>query len=194
MDPIAVDIRLIRAVLGGEMKVMPGRAMMARVVAADGFGRGKLAIAGALIDAEIPKHVRAGQELRLTVRDVSAHQVVLGMSDQAVGVPVAAAELPGGGVLRVSEEESDKSSSGSGGSRGSQTLSLRYDAPTLGAVDLRFELDTGSLRVSVSVGAGTPLSLAQARADALRDALTAGVGRPATVTVTRRHEPLDVYA
>ena len=194
MDPIAVDIRLIRAVLGGEMKVMPGRAMMARVVVADGLGRGKLAIAGAVIDAEIPKHVRAGQELRLTVRDVSAHQVVLGLSDQPPGAPLAAAELPGGGVLRVTEEEDEGSSSGSGGSPGSQTLSLRYDAPALGAVDLRFDLDPGSLRVSVSVGAGTPLSLAQARADALRDALTAGVGRPATVTVTPRHEPLDVYA
>lgn len=173
---------------------MPGRAMMARVVVADGFGRGKLAIAGAVIDAEIPKHVRAGQELRLTVRDVSAHQVVLGMSDQPPGAALAAAELPGGGVLRVTEEEAEGSSSGSGGSPGSQTLSLRYDAPALGAVDLRFELDPGSLRVSVSVGAGTPLSLAQARAHALRDALTAGVGRPATVTVSPRHEPLDVYA
>jgi len=194
MDPIAVDIRLIRAVLGGEMKVMPGRAMMARVVVADGSGRGKLAIAGAVIDAEIPKHVRAGQELRLTVRDVSAHQVVLGMSDQAPALAATAAELPGGGVLRVTEEEADGSGSGSGGSPGSQTLSLRYDAPALGAVDLRFDLDPGSLRVSVSVAPGTPLSLAQARAEALRDALTAGVGRPATVTVTARHEPLDVYA
>jgi len=71
--------------------------MMARVIAADGSGRGKLAIAGAVIDAELPKHVRAGQDLRLTVRDVSAHQVVLGMSDQPAGVPVPAAELPGGG-------------------------------------------------------------------------------------------------
>ena len=194
MDPIAVDIRLIRAVLGGEMKVLPGRAMMARVVVADGFGRGKLAIAGAVIDAEIPKHVRAGQELRLTVRDVSAHQVVLGMSDQAAALAATSAELPGGGVLRVTEEEADGSASGSGGSPGSQTLSLRYDAPALGAVDLRFDLDPGSLRVSVSVAPGTPLSLAQAREDALRDALTAGVGRPATVTVTPRHEPLDVYA
>jgi len=194
MDPIAVDIRLIRAVLGGEMKVMPGRAMMARVVVADGSGRGKLAIAGAVIDAEIPKHVRAGQELRLTVRDVSAHQVVLGMSDQAPALAATAAELPGGGVLRVTEEEADGSGSGSGGSPGSQTLSLRYDAPALGAVDLRFDLDPGSLRVSVTVAPGTPLSLAQARAEALRDALTAGVGRPATVTVTARHEPLDVYA
>jgi hypothetical protein len=193
MDPIAVDIRLIRAVLGAEIKVVPGRAMMARVVAADGIGRGKLAIAGAVIDAELPKHVRAGDELRLTVRDVSPHQVVLGMSDQP---PLAtpAAELPGGGVLRVTEEEAEGSASGSGGSPGSHTLSLRYDAPTLGALDLRFDLDPGSLRVSVSVAPGEPLSLAQARADQLRDALTAGVRRPATVTVTPRHEPLDVYA
>jgi hypothetical protein len=194
MDPIAVDIRLIRAVLGGELKIAPGRAMMARVIAADGFGRGKLAIAGAVIDAELPKHVRAGQDLRLTVRDVSAHQVVLGMSEQPAGVPVPAAELPGGGVLRVTEEEAEGSQSGSGASPGSQTLSLRYDAPTVGAVDLRFDLDPGSLRVSVSVAAGTPLSLAQARADELRDALTAAVGRPATVIVSPRHEPLDVYA
>jgi len=194
MDPIAVDIRLIRAVLGGEMKVLPGRAMMARVVVADGLGRGKLAIAGAVIDAEIPKHVRAGQELRLTVRDVSAHQVVLGMSDQPAGIGAPAADLPGGGVLRVTEEDAEGSASGSSGSPGSQSLSVRYDAPALGAVDLRFDLDPGSLRVSVSVAAGTPLSLAQARADALRDALTAGVGRPATVTVSPRHEPLDVYA
>jgi hypothetical protein len=194
MDPIAVDIRLIRAVLGGELKVVPGRAMMARVIAADGLGRGKLAIAGAVIDAELPKHVRAGQDLRLTVRDVSAHQVVLGMSDQPAGMPVPAAELPGGGVLRVTEEEAEESASGSGGSPGSRVLSLRYDAPTLGAVDLRFDLDPGSLRVSVSVAAGTPLSLAQARADELRDALTTDVGRPATVTVSPRHERLDVYA
>lgn len=175
------------------MKVLAGRAMMARVVAADGFGRGKLAIAGAVIDAELPKHVKAGDELRLTVRDVSAHQVVLGMSDQPPGVALPAAELPGGGVLRVSEEE-DSEGSRSGGSPDSQTLSLRYDAPTLGAVDLRFDLDPGSLRVNVSVAPGTPLSLAQARAEELRSALTEGVGRQATVTVNPRHEPLDLYA
>jgi hypothetical protein len=194
MDPIAVDIRLIRAVLGAELKVVPGRGMMARVVAADGTGRGKLAIAGALIDAELPKHVRAGAELRLTVRDVSSHQVVLGISSDQPPLTAPGAELPGGGLVRVTEEEAEGSSAGSGGSSGSRTVSLRYDAPTLGAFDLRFDLDAGSLRVNVSVAPGTPLSLAQARATELRDALTAGVGRPATVTVTPRHEPLDLYA
>jgi hypothetical protein len=125
---------------------------------------------------------------------VSGHQVVLGMADQPAGVPVAAAQLPGGGVLRVTEEDAQGSQSRSGGSPESQTLSLRYDAPALGPVDLRFDLDAGSLSVNVSVAPGTPLSLAQARADELRDALTTGVGRPASVTVTPRHEPLDVYA
>src|SRR3954447_21869956 len=114
MDPISVDIRLIRAMLGGELKVVPGRAMMARVVAADGMGRGRLAIAGAVIDAALPKHVAAGQELRLTVRDVSAQQVVLGLADQPLGVGQPAAQLPGGGLLRVNEEEASEQRSGAG--------------------------------------------------------------------------------
>ena len=71
MDPINVDIRLIKAVLGTELRIAPGRGLMARVVAADGAGRGSLNIAGALIDAALPKDIQAGQELRLTVRHVS---------------------------------------------------------------------------------------------------------------------------
>ena len=169
---------------------------MARAAAAHGLGVWLAVIAGAVIDAELPEHARAGQELRLTVRDVSAHQVVLGMSDQPPGVGVPGAQLPGPGVLRVTEEDgSEESGSGLPGSPGSQSLSRSGTMPRpLGAVDLRFDLEPGSLRVSVSVAPGTPLSLAQARADQLRDVLTAGVGRPATVTVSARHEPLDVYA
>lgn len=193
MDPIAVDIRLIRAMLGGDLKLVPGRAMMARVLAADGLGRGTLTIAGAVIDAELPRHVQAGQELRLTVRHVSPEQVVLGLSDQSQAGPAQAIPLPGGGFVALTEDEDEGSGSG-GGSADSRTLSLRYDAPTIGAVDLRFELDPTSLRVQVAVAPGTPLSLAQARADQLRDVLTDGVGRPATVTVSPRHEPLDLYA
>jgi hypothetical protein len=193
MDPIAVDIRLIRAVLGGDLKVVPGRAMMARVLAADGLGRGTLTIAGAVIDAELPKHVQAGQELRLTVRHVSPEQVVLGLSDQSQAGAAQAIPLPGGGFVALAEDEQQGSGSGRGPAD-SRTLSLRYDAPTIGPVDLRFELDPTSLRVQVAVAPGTPLSLAQARADQLRDALTDGAGRPATVTVSQRHEPLDLYA
>jgi hypothetical protein len=194
MDPIAVDIRLIRAVLGTDLRVAPGRALMARVVSADGFGRGSLSIAGALVDAELPKDVQAGQDLRLVVRHVSPERVVLGLSGEAGAAAAAQApvELPGGGTVRVSER--DASQSGPGADTGRHTLALVYDAPTLGAVDLRFELDPQSLRVSAVLGAGEPVEQAQNRAGDLRDALSQALGRPVTVSVTPRREPLEVYA
>ena len=46
MDPIALDVRLIKAVLGSELRIAPGRAIMARVVNTDGRGRGVITIAG----------------------------------------------------------------------------------------------------------------------------------------------------
>jgi hypothetical protein len=196
MDPINVDIRLIKAVLGGELRIAPGRGLMARVVTADGLGRGSLNIAGAVVDASLPKDVRAGQELRLTVRHVSADRVEMSMSDQSPPPAVDAATLPGGGALRVTERDTNDGGGGSGSGEGAErhTLSLRYDAPALGAVDLRFELDPSSLRVTATVGAGQPYDLALDGAGRLGDALTDAVGRPVTVDVSPRREPLDVYA
>jgi hypothetical protein len=197
MDPINVDIRLIKAVLGAELRIAPGRALMARVITADGLGRGSLNIAGAVIDAALPKDIQAGEELRLTVRHVSPERVELSLSDQ--NAPAAAAEaapLPGGGALRVNERDTN----GGGGSGGSgdradrYSLSLRYDAPTLGAVDLRFELDAETLRLSATLSAGAPYEQAVDSAGELRDALAEALGRPVTVDVSARREPLDVYA
>jgi ribosomal 50S subunit-recycling heat shock protein len=195
MDPIAVDIRLIRAVLGAELRVAPGRALMARVVSADAWGRGTLSIAGALIEAKLPKDVQAGQELRLTVRHVSAEQVVLGLSDQSLPPPAAApaVPLPGGGTFRVTERDAE-SAPATGSTPGRHTLALVYEAPALGAVDLRFELDPQSLRVSAVLAAGDPVARAQDAAAELREALSGGLGRPVTVEIDARHEPLDVYA
>jgi hypothetical protein len=200
MDPINVDIRLIKAVLGTELRIAPGRGLMARVVAADGAGRGSLNIAGALIDAALPKDIQAGQELRLTVRHVSDDRVELSLS--ADGSPTAAEleslPLPGGGAVHVTERDAGDGGSGSGSRRGStgerHALSLRYDAPALGAVDLRFELDPSSLRISATVGAGRPYDLALDHAGKLSDALAGALGRPVSVDVSPRREPLDVYA
>ena len=193
MDPIAVDVRLIRAVLGAELRVAPGRALMARVVNVDPAGRGSLSIAGAVVDAKLPPGVAAGQDLRLVVRHVSPERVVLGLSGEA-GAAAApqAAELPGGGTVRVSEREA--SGPGESGATGRHVLALVYDAPALGTVDLRFELDPQSLRVSAVLGAGEPVERAEQRAGELRDALSEAVGRPVTVHITPRREPLDVYA
>jgi hypothetical protein len=191
MDPIAVDIRLIKAVLGAELRIAPGRVLMARVLTADGSGRGSLTIAGAVIDAELPKDVKAGQELRLTVRHVTPERVELSLSDQAALAAQATAALPGGGTLQVAERDP-----GPAGAQGDDrhSLSLRYDAPALGPIDLRFELDPRSLRLSATFAAGDPVQLARAGAGQLREALTEALGRPVTVEVSARREPLDVYA
>jgi hypothetical protein len=194
MEPLPVDIRLIRAVLGSELRIAPGRALLARVVTTDGLGRGALSIAGALIDAELPQHVKSGEELRLVVREVNDDRVVLGLSDQMVApAPAPPIQLPGGGTVRV-QEDGEEGGSTAGSSPGAQRLSLRYEAPALGPVDLRFELDAGSLRVVVALAPGDPLELGQDGADELRRALGASVDKPVTVTVSGRREPLDLYA
>jgi hypothetical protein len=193
VDPINVDIRLIRAVLGAELRIAPGRALMARVVNLNAAGRGSLSIAGALIDAKLPPGVQAGQELRLTVRHVSPEQVVLGLSDQNAPPPpaAAAAPLPGGGTVQVTQRDAGGSAPRSDGRH---SLALRYDAPALGPVDLRFDLDPRSLRVSAVLAAGGPVEQARARAGELGDALSEALGRPVTVEINARREPLDVYA
>jgi hypothetical protein len=196
VDPIAVDIRLIRAVLGAELRVAPGRALMARVMSADASGRGSLSIAGAVIEAKLPKDVQPGQELRLIVRDITPERVVLSLSDQAGAIAAQApAELPGGGHVRVSERDVAEDSAGGTPGTGRHTLAIVYDAPSLGAVDLRFELDPQSLRVTAALTAGAPAQSATDAAGELQSALADALGgRPVTVQITPRHEPLDVYA
>ena len=203
MQPMAIDPRVLRALLTPEIKIVPGRAMMARVVVADGNGRGSLSIAGYLLEAELPKDVRTGDDLRLVVRDVSADRVLLGIADQhqepapaaanAPPIPVAAPvqlPLPGGGSVQVTERDGGGASAGS---PDSHTLSLRYDAPTLGPVDLRLELDPTSLRLGVTV---SPRAFADAQtgSDELRQSLAGELARAISVTVSARREPLDIYA
>jgi hypothetical protein len=190
MDPIAVDIRLIKAVLGTELKIAPGRALMARVVTADGTGRGSLNIAGTTLEAELPKEVQAGQELRLTVRHVSPDRVELSMSDQLAPPSAAAVPLPGGGALQVGERDA----AGGGSTSDRHTLTLHYDAPSLGPIDMRFELDPGSLRLTATLRAGEPAERAQDAAGQLQSALSDALARPVSVDIRPRHEPLDVYA
>jgi hypothetical protein len=201
MDPIAVDIRLIRAVLGAELRVAPGRGLMARVVNVNPAGRGTLSIAGVPIDAKLPPGVQAGQDLRLVVRHVSPEQVVLSLSGEAgaaVAQSQAAVELPGGGHVRVTERDADSEADSHGATRpgaGHHTLALAYDAPALGTVDLRFELDPQSLRVNLTLPAGGSAALASDAAGELRSVLAEALGgRTVTVQITPRREPLDVYA
>jgi hypothetical protein len=166
---------------------------MARVVRPETpAARGALSIAGALIEAELPKDVKAGQDIRLIVKEVTPERVVLTLADPSAVAPAPApVQLPGGGAIRITDDE-QSGGQGSGGE--SRTLALRYDAPTLGAVEFRLLLDPASLRVAVELPAGDSFDRAQAAAADLRDALSAAVDRPVSVTVSARRDPVDVYA
>ena len=218
--PLAINPQALRVLVGPDIKIVPGRAVMARVVQAPAGQKGSLSIAGYLLDAELPENVQAGQDLRLVIRDVSPERVLLAITDphesdraqpsqqappsqeaqatQQAQTPDASLvaqppiPLPGGGHVQVTERDGG----GAGGRAGDrQNILLRYDAPALGSVDLRFQMDAGALSLQVTLPAGQPLELAQAGAESLRQALLEGAGgRAVSVTVAPRREPLDVYA
>lgn len=193
MDPIALDVRLIKAVLGTELRIAPGRALLARVASTDGRGHGVIAIAGEPLEVELPEHVQPGQELRLFVREVSPERIVLSLSDQVPSPQTHEIPLPGGGSIRIADDEAPAPPR-AGARPGTHTVSLRYDAPALGPVDLRFELSPGALRVAVALAPGDPLEQAQRRAAELQETLQGAVRQTVTVAVQPRHEPLDLYA
>jgi hypothetical protein len=199
MQPVVVDLILLRAVQTGELRITPGRALMARVVQTQlgASTRGLISIAGELIEAELPRQVKPGDELRLVVRHVSADKVELSLSDPRAinpqAPPPAEVPLPGGGTLSVNDQESRGGTAGTA-DRETHTLSLRYEAPALGAVDLNFVLDNGALRLAVTLPGGQALALATQSADELRQTLGEQLHRTVEVSVSGRHEPLDVYA
>jgi hypothetical protein len=198
MSVLALDLALVRDVLLPGLSLTPGRAMMARVVSADEGDGGTLAIAGYLLEAELPKGMAAGQNLRLVVREVSADRVLLAAAHEPAATPqttplAAPVQLPGGAQLRVLEDGGEESGSG-GGEGGEHALGLRLDLPGLGALELRFGLDPASVRTAIAVDRGPALTQAQAQAGELREALALVCERPATVTVSARRQPLDLYA
>jgi len=185
-----VDMALLRALETPDLRLVPGRAVMARVVDQQN-GRGQITIAGAKLEAQLPEHLNAGDELRLTVKEITDDKVVLSMS-QPTDAPIGAeAPLP----PRTDEAENDDAD-GQADSDGSEThtLSLRYPAPALGPVDLRFDLSDEALRITVALASGSSFSAAVAAASQLRGAVTEATGRAVSVTVLPRHEPVEVYA
>jgi len=192
VEPLLLDIALLRILETPDLKIVPGRTLMARVVDTEPGGRGSITIAGAKIAAQLPSEVRPGDELRLTVRDVSDNRVVLSMT-QPNTPPAVAAQVPLPPLPDDAQGDGGEEEAATPGP-GAHVLAVRYAAPNLGPVDLRFELDDNALRVSVGVAAGEPAAEAQSAADDLRDALAHATERTVAVTVLPRREPLDVYA
>jgi hypothetical protein len=199
MSVLALDLALVRNVLLPGLSLTPGRAMMARVVDADEGDGGTLAIAGYLLEAELPKEMAAGQNVRLIVREVTADRVLLAAAHQPPPAepqtPLAAPiQLPGGALLRVLEDGGQGGEAGGHGGHGDHALGLVLELPGLGPLELRFGLDSASVRAAIATDPGPALAQAQAQAGELREALARACERPATVTINARRQPLDLYA
>jgi hypothetical protein len=195
MQPLAVDAALLRTVLATDVKLTLGRELMVRVASVTAEGRGVLSLAGMLLDAELPGNVHAGQELRLQVRELTPDKVVLAIKDESQPPPPAAVEvprvpLPGGGSLKVAERDAGGSLAAG---HQTHTLTLRYDAPNLGAVDLHFTLTAGSLALTVAVAPGAHETAVE-QSPRLEATLAEATERAARVTVVARREPVEVFA
>jgi hypothetical protein len=179
-----------------------GQSLLARVAERHG-DRGILMIAGQPLVAQLPEHVRAGDVLKLAVRDITAEQVVMQMHEgkesaeaaqqgqqapSAVPVP-----FPGGPPSQIFVD--DQASGGDGSGEGeASAIALTYESPALGPINLRLGMDASSVVAEVRVAAGAPLDLATAASSALRDRLAESTERVASVTVAPRPGSFDVSA
>jgi hypothetical protein len=188
--PVRLDAALLRTLLP-ELVLREGMTLAARVVAREGQ-RGTLSLAGRMLAAELPETLVAGQEVRLRVADLSAERIVLRLVDPAVSPQAAPVDvpLPRGARLTV---RPDPEGRGDGGP-GSRSVTVRYESPRLGRVEIRLLLEPGALDALVHAGPGTPAELARAHAGALGDALAGAAGRPARVRVQERRDRVDVHA
>jgi hypothetical protein len=198
MQPLAIDAALLRAVLTPDLNLALGRELMARVATLTGDGRGILNLAGVPLPAELPDNVKAGDELRLVVRELTPDKVVLAIQDDSAQsqpapplVDAPRVPMPRGGSLQVTDRDAASSRRGQDGTH---TLTLRYDAAAFGPIDMTFTLSSGALRLALTVPQGSSYQAAECAAKGLAGRLTDATERPASVTVSPRREPIEVYA
>ena len=192
MLPVSLDVALLKLQLP-ELVLRPGMQVVARV-ASRGEGQiASLVLAGALLKATVPEEVAAGDTLRLTVAETSAERVVLKLdgTDAATTAAALAAQAPEPEV-RPADPDADPH----GRARGDEerpAVSLSYETPALGRLDLRVERGPEGVVVSVGVPPKA-FGLAEEGAARLIAALEASTGGPASVRVVPRREPFDAYA
>ena len=195
IQAVTVQAAVLRNLMP-DLVLRPGQVLAARVAERAG-SHGVLVLTGTPLVAELPEQLRAGESLRLTVREAGPERVVLQITPEAppppqpppAAVPVA---LPGGALAHVLVEERDPDAPPD--PEGVRTLALTYDSPTLGAIEFRLSLDPEAVQAGVRVGTGAPLALAEEARAQLQEALAGATERPAQVAVTARYEPMDFYA
>jgi hypothetical protein len=190
VDPVVAVKTLLLQEAMPDLSLRPGSSVVARV-ASRGDQHGVLVLAGVPLTAQLPDEVKAGSTLRLKVAEVTAERVTL----QIDGPPLLPGALetppPSSSPARVHVDEPPQRRREGGQDVAGVTLA--FDSPTLGRLDLRIELRADRVDVTVDVAAAAHDAVAGA-AGRLRDGLTVRTEREAAVHVRPRREPVDLYA
>jgi hypothetical protein len=195
MDMLRVEAALLRNLLP-DLVLREGMRVVASVAERAGQ-KGIIVLAGAPLAAQLPDDVKVGDVLRLVVAESNTDRVVLRVADAAaapppVPPPVVTVPLPGGGAARISVDERD---AGGGAAREHHEVRVTFASAVLGPLELHLALaGPEAVRVNVRARAGAPFELAERHAAELADAVRTATGKPAQVSVSPRHDPLDVYA
>jgi hypothetical protein len=83
---------------------------------------------------------------------------------------------------------------GDGDEGGARTVTLNYDSPELGRLELRLALSASGLVATVGAPVGSPTELAAEHAAGLRASLGRVLGRPVEVHVAPRRDQVDLRA
>jgi len=172
-----------------EVTLRPGQHVAARVV-----DRQSISIAGLVLSATLPENVRPNETLRLRVDEVTPERLLLRIAEpqpQAPPAPGVPLPLPDGTQARIHVAEQDP---GGGPEGRPPSVTLAYESPALGRIDLRLELPSGAVAATVAAAVGEPAERAQAAAEELRAGLARATAREAQVRVMPRRDPVDVYA
>ena len=205
MDAIQLNAVLLRNLLP-DLRMTPGTTFVGRIMERHA-GHGLLNLGGTVLVAQLPEGVEAGARLRLAVQEVTPENVIMrivpdsgggapapAQPQQLHGAPPAIAiPLPDGTQaqmrLEVTEEEHDPTRPGGPSTK---AVTVHYDSPALGRVDVRLVLGPNGLVAGVGAAAGAPVQLAQQHLGELRAGLARAMGQPVDVHVGRRTEKARV--
>jgi hypothetical protein len=196
MDMLRVEAALLRNLIP-DLLLREGMQVVATVAERAGQ-KGIIVLAGTPLAAQLPDEVQVGDVLRLVVAEAGSERIVLRIADPAaVPVPppplVVAVPLPGGAAARIVVDERDAAGGGDPGEH--HEVRLTYASTALGPLELHLALaGPEAVRVNVRARAGASFELAERHATELAEAIGAATGKPAQVSVSPRHDPLDVYA
>jgi hypothetical protein len=197
MQPVAVQLLQLQAMMP-EVTLRPGQTLVARVAERHDH-KGILMLAGKPIVAELPENVRAGDVLKLAVKDISADKVIMQMREaqetqqtQQNNLVPLSVPFPDGHPAHINFD--DAKSGGEDREHAFHAVALTYESPALGPINLRIGMDPNAVMVEVRIAAGAPLEIAKAASELLSESLTERTGRPAAVSVQPRPGSFNVSA